>query len=41
MKTSINYFSIMSHADIKYTSDIQIDLKTLMSDIEEIILNLD
>ena len=31
----------MPHADIKYTSDIQIDLKTLMSDIEEIILDLD
>ena len=31
----------MPHADIKYTSDIQIDLKTLMSDIEEIILGLD
>ena len=31
----------MPHADIKYTSDIHIDLKTLMSDIEEIILHLD
>ncbi len=31
----------MPHADIKYTSDIQIDVKTLMSDIEEIILDLD
>ena len=31
----------MPHADIKYTSDIQIDLKTLMSDIEKIILDLD
>ena len=31
----------MPHADIKYTADIQIDLKTLMSDIEEIILDLD
>ena len=31
----------MPHADIKYTSDIQIDLQTLMSDIEEIILDLD
>ena len=31
----------MPNADIKYTSDIQIDLKTLMSDIEEIILGLD
>ena len=31
----------MPHADIKYTSDIQIDLRTLMSDIEEIILDLD
>ena len=31
----------MPHADIKYTSDIQIDIKTLMSDIEEIILGLD
>jgi hypothetical protein len=31
----------MPHADIKYTCDIQIDLKTLMSDIEKIILDLD
>ena len=31
----------MPHADIKYTADIQIDLKTLMSDIEKIILDLD
>ena len=31
----------MPHTDIKYTSDIQIDLKTLLSDIEEIILDLD
>jgi hypothetical protein len=31
----------MPHVDIKYTSDIQIDLQTLMSDIEEIILDLD
>ena len=31
----------MPHAEIKYTSDIQIDFKTLMSDIEEIILGLD
>ena len=30
----------MPHADIKYTSDIQIDLKILMSDIEKIILDL-
>ena len=30
----------MPHADIKCTSDIQIDLKALMSDIEEIILDL-
>ena len=31
----------MPHADIKYTSDIQIDLQTLMSHIEEIIFDLD
>ena len=31
----------MPHTDIKYTSDIQIDFKTLLSDIEEIILDLD
>ena len=31
----------MPHAEIKYTADIQIDLKTLMSDIEEIIMDLD
>ena len=31
----------MPHADIKYTCDLQIDLKTLMSEIEEIILDLD
>ena len=31
----------MPHADIKYTADIQIDVKTLMSDIEDIILDLD
>ena len=37
----INFVSIMPYADIKYTSDIQIDLKTLMSDIDEIILGLD
>ena len=31
----------MPHADIKYTCDIQIDFKSLLSDIEEIILDLD
>ena len=31
----------MPHVDIKYASDIQIDFKTLLSDIEEIILDLD
>jgi hypothetical protein len=31
----------MPHADIKYTSDIQIDFGSLLSDIEEIILDLD
>ena len=31
----------MPHTDIKHTSDIQIDPKTLLSDIEEIILDLD
>ena len=31
----------MPDADIKYTSDIQNDLKTLLVDIEEIILDLD
>ena len=31
----------MPHADIKYTSDIQIDFKSLMLDIEKIILDLD
>ena len=31
----------MPHADIKYTSDIQIDLKALMSDIGEFALDLD
>ena len=31
----------MPHTDIKYTSDIQIDPKTLLSDIEEIVLDLD
>lgn len=31
----------MPHADIQYTADIQIDVKTLLSDIEEIILDLD
>ena len=31
----------MPHADIKCTADLQIDLKTLMSNIEETILQLD
>ena len=31
----------MPHADIKCTTDLEIDLKTLMLDIEEIILQLD
>ena len=31
----------MPHADIKFTTDLDIDAKTLMSDIEEIILQLD
>ena len=31
----------MPHADIKCTSDLDIDVKTLMSSIEEIILQLD
>lgn len=31
----------MPHADIKCTSDLDIDVKTLMSNIEEIILQLD
>ena len=31
----------MPHADIKCTTDVEIDVKTLMSDIEEIILQLD
>ena len=31
----------MPHADIKCTTDLEIDLKTLMSNIEEIILQLD
>ena len=31
----------MPHTDMEYTSDIQIDFKTLLSDIEEIILDLD
>ena len=31
----------MPHADIKCTTDVDIDAKTLMSDIEEIILQLD
>ena len=31
----------MPHADIKCTSDLDIDVKTLMSTIEEIILQLD
>ena len=31
----------MPHAEIKYTSDIQIDFTTLMPDIEKIVLDLD
>ena len=31
----------MPHADIKCTTDVDIDVKTLMSDIEDIILQLD
>ena len=31
----------MPHADIKCTTDVDIDVKTLMLDIEEIILQLD
>lgn len=31
----------MPHADIKYTSDIELDFKSLLLDIEEIILDLD
>ena len=31
----------MPHADIKCTTDLDIDVKTLMLDIEEIILQLD
>ena len=31
----------MPHADIKCTTDVDIDVKTLMSDIEKIILQLD
>ncbi len=31
----------MPHADIKCTTDLEIDFKTLMSNIEEIILQLD
>ena len=31
----------MPHADIKCTTDVDIDVKTLMSDIEEIIRQLD
>ena len=31
----------MPHADIKFTTDVDIDVKTLMLDIEEIILQLD
>ena len=31
----------MPHADIKCTTDLEIDLKTLMSNIEEVILQLD
>ena len=31
----------MPHADIKCTTDVDIDAKTLLSDIEEIILQLD
>ena len=31
----------MPHADIKCTTDLDIDVKTLMSNIEEIVLQLD
>ena len=31
----------MPHADIKCTTDLDIDVKTLMSDIEKIIMQLD
>ena len=31
----------MPHADIKFTIDLEIDVKTLMLNIEEIILRLD
>ena len=31
----------MPHADIKCTTDLEVDLKTLMLNIEEIILQLD
>ena len=31
----------MPHADIKFTRDLVLDVRSLMSDIEEIILQLD